>query len=198
MRTGRVESFSDGVFAVAITLLVLDLRVPITNGSLVTALADEWPRFVAFLISFLVIGIVWVNHHTLLDTVRHVDRPLLFFNLALLLSVVVIPFTTSLFAEYVARPGSQAIVAAQLFNGAQLLMGLGFQLCGGWVYYHPHLWREGTVRPTSAQRVRWSAGIFAYLVCIPIAFVSPVAVLAIDGAAAAFYILDQFNIRIAA
>ncbi|MBV8527974.1 MAG: DUF1211 domain-containing protein, partial [Candidatus Dormibacteraeota bacterium] len=60
MRTGRVEAFSDGVFAVAITLLVLDLRVPITSGSLVRALADEWPRFVAFLVSFLVIGIVWV------------------------------------------------------------------------------------------------------------------------------------------
>jgi uncharacterized membrane protein len=197
MRTGRVESFSDGVFAVAITLLVLDLRVPITDGSLVAALADEWPRFVAFLISFLVIGIVWVNHHTLLDSVRHVDRPLLFFNLGLLLSVVVIPFTTSLFAQYVTHPGSQATVAAQLFNGAQLLMGLGFQLCGGWVYYHQRLWREGTVRPTGAQRLRWSAGIPLYLVCIPIAFVSPVAVLAIDGAAAAFYIIDQFNIRTA-
>ena len=198
MRTGRVEAFSDGVFAVAITLLVLDLRVPITNGSLVTALGDEWPRFVAFLISFLVIGIVWVNHHTLFDAVQRVDRSLLFFNLALLLSVVVIPFTTSLFAEYVARPGSQATVAALLFNGSQLLMGLGFQLCGLWVYYHPHLLREHAARPTGAQRLRSSVGIPAYLVCIPIAFVSPVAVLAIDGAVAAFYVLDQFTVASAA
>lgn len=197
MRTGRVEAFSDGVFAVAITLLVLDLRVPITSGSLVTALADEWPRFVAFLISFLVIGIVWVNHHTLFASVQHVDRPLLFFNLALLLSVVVIPFTTSLFAEYVAHPGAQATVAALLFNGAQLFMGLGFQLCGGWVYYHPHLTHEHHVRPTRAQRLRWSVGIPVYLACIPIAFVSPVAVLAIDGAAAAFYVVDQFTTRTA-
>ena len=108
MQTGRVEAFSDGVFAVAITLLVLDLRVPLTNGSLGGALAAEWPAFVAFLISFFVIGIVWVNHHTLFVQLASVDRPLLFFNLLLLLSVVVIPFTTSLFAEYLTRPAAQA------------------------------------------------------------------------------------------
>lgn len=198
MRTGRVEAFSDGVFAVAITLLVLDLRVPITNGSLVTALADEWPRFVAFLISFFVIGVVWVNHHTLFDSVRYVDRPLLFFNLMLLLSVVVIPFTTSLIAEYVAHPGSQATVAAVLFNGAQLFMGFGFTLCGQWVRFHPNLWREHMAAPTSAEQLRAAAGNFIYLVCFPIAFVSPVAVLALDGAATAFYIVDQFKIRTAA
>ena len=198
MRTGRVEAFSDGVFAVAITLLVLDLRVPITSGSLVTALADEWPQFVAFLISFLVIGIVWVNHHTLFDTVQHVDRPLLFFNLALLLSVVLIPFTTSLFAEYVVRPGSQATFAALLFNGAQVLMALGFQLCGLWVDAHPHLLREHATRATRAQKMRRALGLPLYLVCIPIAFVSPVAVLAIDGLVAAFYVLDQFTVADAA
>ncbi|MBV8529273.1 MAG: hypothetical protein JOZ75_13250, partial [Candidatus Dormibacteraeota bacterium] len=129
---------------------------------------------------------------------QRVDRPLLFFNLALLLSVVVIPFTTSLFAEYVARPGSQAAVAAQLFNGAQLLMGLGFQLCGWWVYRHPELLREHSIRPTAAQRWRAGSGVLVYTACIPIAFVSPVAVLAIDGAVAAYYVVDQFTVRGAA
>jgi uncharacterized membrane protein len=168
--------------------------VPITTGSLVTALADEWPRFVAFLVSFLVIGIVWVNHHTLFDVLQRVDRPLLFFNLALLLSVVVIPFTTSLFAQYVARPGSQATVAALLFDGAQLLMGLGFQLCGTWVLKHPQLSRDPSVRPGTAQRLRTASGTVVYAACIPVAFVSPLAVLVIDGLVAAYYVLDQFSV----
>ena len=111
---------------------------------------------------------------------------------------MVIPFATSLFAEYVARPGSQATVAAQLFNGAQLLMGLGFQLCGWWVYHHPELLREHSALPTPVQRLRAGSGVLVYTACIPIAFVSAVAVLAIDGAVAAFYVLDQFTVRRAA
>ena len=198
MRTSRVEGFSDGVFAVAITLLVLDLRVPVTNGSLIGALADEWPRFVAFLISFLVIGIVWVNHHTLFDRLQRIDRPLLFFNLGLLLSVVVIPFTTSLFAEYLGRPLTQASVAAVLFDGAQLLMGLGFQFCGWWGHRHPELYREHTPRARHGLRLRTAAGAVVYLACIPIAFVSPIAVLVIDGLVAVYYVLDQFTLPAAA
>src|SRR5579864_8926978 len=151
MRTSRVEAFSDGVFAVAITLLVLDLRTPETTGSLIGALADEWPVFAAFAISFLVIGVVWVNHHTLFHQLDHVDRALLFLNLGLLMTVVLIPFTTSLFAQYVGHPGTQAQVAAALFNGAQLLMGLAFLACGRWLMAHPALYR---VRPARASPLR--------------------------------------------
>ncbi|MGH7686017.1 MAG: TMEM175 family protein [Candidatus Dormibacteria bacterium] len=197
MSTGRVEAFSDGVFAVAITLLVLDLRIPITRGSLITALADEWPVFVAFLLSFMVIGIVWVNHHTLFHQLQFVDRPLLFFNLALLMTVVLIPFATSLFAQYVSVPGEQASVAAALFNGSQLVMGMAFQLCGSWVHAHPELRRPGSPVATPLQRLRTAAGVFFYVLCIPVAFVSPLAVLVIDGAVAVYYVLDQFTLATA-
>jgi uncharacterized membrane protein len=103
MRTSRLEAFSDGVFAIAITLLVLDLAVPpVTEAErdgLWAALGHEWPSYFAYLVSFLVIGIIWINHHTMLTLVERVDRPVLFANLLLLLTVSVIPFPTRLLAE---------------------------------------------------------------------------------------------------
>ena len=191
MRTSRVEAFSDGVFAVAITLLVLDLHVPLTRGSLITALADEWPAFAAFGISFLVIGIVWVNHHTLFHLLKHTDRVMLFLNLGLLMTIVLIPFATALFADYVATPGAQASIAGVLYNANMLLMGLGFQALVQWVSHHHTLLREEMVPLTRTQQLRFSVGPILYTACIPLSFVSPPAVLAIDALVAVFYIFDQ-------
>jgi TMEM175 potassium channel family protein len=196
MRTGRVESFSDGVFAVAITLLVLDLRAPVTQGSLLGALADEWPAFAAFGISFVIIGVVWVNHHAIFDRLHSVDRPLLFINLGLLMSVVLIPFVTSLFALYAARPGTQADVAAALFNGAQLLMALGFQGCTLWINAHPQLARSAMHPVTVAQRLRFALGVFVYAACLPLSFLSPLGVLILDAVVAAYYVVDQISVRV--
>lgn len=96
----RLEAFSDGVFAIAITLLVLDLAVPpredSADGGLGSALAHQWPAYFAYLVSFLVIGIIWINHHAVFDRVRRINRPVMFANLALLLMVSVIPFPTKL------------------------------------------------------------------------------------------------------
>src|SRR2546423_718103 len=87
---GRLETFSDGVFSVIITLLVLDLRVPrvdaLPSGRLGAALLQEWPVYVAFVISFLQVGVVWANHHTMFHYIRRTDHLLLVFNLLLLLS----------------------------------------------------------------------------------------------------------------
>jgi uncharacterized membrane protein len=197
MPTSRVEAFSDGVFAVAITLLVLDLRVPLTSRSLIVALSDEWPEFAAFAISFAVIGVVWVNHHAIFHRVSLVDRPLLFINLFLLMAVVMIPFATSLLAQYVAKGGAQASAGAALFNGALLLMSFGFQGCTLWLEAHPQL-SSGQLRPvTLPERLRFATGVFVYLACIPLSFVSPLIVLAIDGAVAAFYVADQISVRTA-
>ena len=196
MSTNRVEAFSDGVFAVAITLLVLDLRAPLTSGSLIGALADEWPEFAAFLISFMFIGVVWVNHHAIFHRLARVDRPLLFFNLFLLLAIVVIPFVTSLFALYVAHADSQASVAAALFNCALLMMAVGFQLCTVWIDYHPALLKGRGAPRSIAEQLRFATGVFAYVACLPLSFiVNPILVLAIDGAVGAFYIADQVSLR---
>ena len=99
MKPSRLEAFSDGVFAVAITLLIFNLKVPeIATGHLSRALGHQWPSYLAYLISFLSIGICWVNHHSILDRVAMADRELLFINLAVLFGIVTIPFTTSLAA----------------------------------------------------------------------------------------------------
>jgi uncharacterized membrane protein len=123
MSGGRVEAFSDGVFAIAITLLVLDLAVPLREetpeGELTASLAHQWPAYFAYLVSFLVIGIIWVNHHTVSDKVRLVDRPVLFANLVLLLVVSVIPFPTHLLAEYLTADQNSHVAAVELIGQKQ-------------------------------------------------------------------------------
>src|SRR5438876_999978 len=101
MRTTRLEAFSDGVFAIAATLLVLELRVPPDTTDLVGALLRLWPAYAAYLVSFLTIGIIWVNHHTLLEHCTRVDRRFLYLNLLLLIAVGIVPFPTSLVDQYI-------------------------------------------------------------------------------------------------
>jgi uncharacterized membrane protein len=106
---GRVEAFSDGVIAVAITLLVLDLRVPEPDGgeSLGARLAAMWPNYTAYVISFIAIGIMWLGHHTMLRRLDGVDHSVLVLNLLLLMCFVALPFTTSLMATYLDEPGGR-------------------------------------------------------------------------------------------
>ena len=195
MKTSRVEAFSDGVFAVAITLLVIDLHIPLTHGSLVTGLADEWPAFAAFAISFLVIGIVWVNHHTLFHLLSHTDRVLLFLNLGLLATVVLIPFVTALFADYVTTVGTEASIAGVLYNADMLLMGTAFQLSVQWISGHRELLREKLVPMTRRQQLRYGVGPILYLACIPLSYVSAPVVLIIDALVAVYYIFDQASVQ---
>jgi hypothetical protein len=107
--TRRIEAFSDGVFAIAATLLVLDLRLPgpgAAGHSVTYQLLHAWPQYFAYAVSFLTIGIMWMNHHTALAHVRRVDRPLLVLNLLLLMGVVAIPFPTALVAEHLHDSGA--------------------------------------------------------------------------------------------
>jgi uncharacterized membrane protein len=101
VRTSRLEAFSDGVFAIAGTLLVLELRVPAESSDLGGALLRLWPAYVAYLVSFLTIGIIWVNHHTLLEHCKNVDRRFLYLNLLLLIAVGIVPFPTALVGQYI-------------------------------------------------------------------------------------------------
>ena len=127
MSTNRLESFSDGVLAVAITLLVLNIQVPNPSRTahLASALAGQWPQYVAYATSFLTIGIIWVNHHAMISRLRATDHSILMLNLILLLTIGVIPFATALLATYL-REGHGANLAASVYGGAFLLMSVAF------------------------------------------------------------------------
>src|ERR1700712_2799607 len=139
MGKARIEAFSDGVLAVAITLLVLDLHVSVSDeGSLWDQVHHEWPSFAAYLISFFVIGTIWVNHHALFVLIDHVDRAMLFYNLLLLFWVCTIPFTTSALAEYL-RAGTHADVeiAVLLYGASNEGMAIAFLLIVRHMLYKP-------------------------------------------------------------
>ena len=127
MSRGRLEAFSDGVFAVAITLLALNLAVKGPGyGTLAHQLAHQWPGYLAYLISFFTIGIIWVNHHTLVANVAVVTRTLLFLNLVLLLFVVLIPVATGTVADYLAEGGFDAKLAVAVYGIVLEGMSLSF------------------------------------------------------------------------
>ena len=111
--TTRLETFSDGVFAIAATLLVLEIGVDsAADHDLGSALLHLWPSYLAYVTSFITIGIIWMNHHTCVETMRRADRTLLFLNLLLLMTVAFLPFPTRLVAEHLQKPGEQAAVYA--------------------------------------------------------------------------------------
>jgi TMEM175 potassium channel family protein len=163
MPTSRLEAFSDGVFAIAATLLVLELHVPDTDHGLAQALLGQWPAYVAYLTSFITIGIIWVNHHALFQHVQHVDRTLLFVNLLLLLVVSIIPFPTALLGRY-ATADQDSHLAAAIYGGVMLLLGLAFNL----------LWWQVTRDRRQARRegVLFASGLVFYLIGIGVSFMS--------------------------
>ena len=108
----RTVALSDGVFAIAITLLIIEVRVPDSEaGELARDLANQWPTYAAYVVSFAIIGIIWVNHHDIFERIATVDRSLLFLNLGLLLTVAFLPFPTALLGDYI-RQGDNAHIAA--------------------------------------------------------------------------------------
>jgi uncharacterized membrane protein len=192
MDRGRLEAFSDGVFAVAITLMALNLAVAGPgHGSLADQLADKWPAFVAYLISFFTIGIIWVNHHALVSNIATVSRLLLFLNLVLLLFVVMVPFATVTVADYLAHGGFDASVAVAVYGIVLEGMSLGFASMLEWSLGEG---RTHAAVPPGRRRVvrlRFTSGGLAYLVVIGGAFLSAPAALGLSGLVAVYYIFER-------
>ncbi len=132
-RTERIEAFSDGVFAIAITLLILSVAVPelstqeILKGQLIPHLISLWPKFLSYIISFSVIGIFWVGHHIMFGYIKRSDRVLMWLNIILLMIISFIPFPAALMGEY----GKEQI-SIIIYGGTLVLAGLAFKLL--WMY----------------------------------------------------------------
>jgi uncharacterized membrane protein len=189
MKTARLEAFSDAVFAVAITLLILEINIP-EGEHLWEQLKDQWPSFASFFVSFWVIGIIWVNHHGLLDHLKRIDRPVLYLNLLVLMTVVFIPFSTALMAEHLKPGESDETVAAIVYALAFLAMGLAFNVF--WTYIVKHRRELGVEIPDEEVRrmsVGFMIGTPLYAVALIMAFISPAVVLIIIAAVAGYYMV---------
>jgi uncharacterized membrane protein len=192
MDSGRLEALSDGVFAVAITLLALNLAVAGPgHGSLARQLAGHWPSFAAYVVSFFTVGIIWVNHHALFKNFSDIDRTLLFLNLLLLFFVVTIPFATATIAAYLTHGGGDASLAAVIFQGVLEGMSLSFGALFWWSIRHEHM--KTALTPAAARwaMIRFSIGNLGYVAATGIAFVSAPASLLISALVAAYYVFEQ-------
>jgi uncharacterized membrane protein len=192
MSKQRLEGFSDGVFAVAITLLALDLAIAGPgHGRLLDQLGHHWPAFVAYVISFFTIGIIWVNHHGLVSNIAVVDRKLLFLNLCLLLFVVALPFATSTMAEYLTTGGQDADIAMALYGVAFAGMSLAFAAIFEWSLKEGRSLHALSRERRPAARLRFTAGLAMYIAAIGLAFVNPYVSLAIMGITAVYYVVER-------
>jgi uncharacterized membrane protein len=193
--TSRLEAFSDGVFAVAITLLVLNIKPPgidlppskLPNDTdLWHTLGDEWPMLAAYVTSFAIIGIMWLNHHRLFVHIKRINTVLVLLNLLLLLFIVFVPVPTALLAEYVDRPDQHA--AAIVYSGTFFLTACCFNLLWRYASYHNRLiGKDVDSHAIQAISRQYLLGPFVYLIAFALAFVSTPATIIASFALALFF-----------
>jgi uncharacterized membrane protein len=192
--TQRVEAFSDGVFAIAITLLVLEIRVPqpeltAQGHTLLPALLRLWPSYLGYLISFVTIGIMWVNHHSMFVQIQRTDRYFLLISVLFLMSIAFLPFPTAVLAEYLPDPEGRRVAVA-VYSLSFVFIALAYNALWWYAAY------DGRLLDAKADREavrtisrRYLVGPVAYAVSFALAFVNVWASLAMHGLLAAFYIL---------
>jgi uncharacterized membrane protein len=190
MTPSRLEAFSDGVFSIAATLLVLDLHVPQPDGQgLAIGLLRQWPAYAVYAVSFITIGIMWVNHHALFALVRSVDRPLLFLNLLLLLAVAVVPFPTAVLGQYL---GSEADshVAATGYGVVMTACALAWGAIWSYITRDARLLVEHVSLPGARSTLpRFLAGLAFYAIGMGVATLSAPLSLLIYALVAVYYVL---------
>ena len=193
MTTDRLETFSDGVIAIAITLLILEIRVPhVEEGGLARALAEQWPSYAAYIVSFAVIGIMWVNHHRIFHLLKAVDRPLLFINLLLLMFIAAVPFPTALLAEYLDVGGRDSHIAAAVYSANATGCALAFNMMWRWVVRKGDLLRDDiSVENLRKGTRRFTLGLIVYPIAIAVSFLSAPVTLALHALTAVYYVVDQ-------
>jgi len=186
--TSRLETFADGVFAIAATLLILDVSAH--GPDLGHSLVHIWPSYVGYAVSFLTIGVMWVNHHTVFGQIDRVDRRFLFINVGLLMCIAFVPFPTRLVALHIRDEGAKA---------ATLAYGLTLTITAIFFYL---LWFVGVLRggllkseadPSLVSGISRSyrPGTLLYLGATLVAFASPKASAALYAAITLFYVVES-------
>ena len=195
--TNRLEAFSDGVFAVAITLLVLNIKIPgidlppsklPDDTNLWQALRNEWPMLAAYVTSFATIGIMWLNHHRLFVHIKRTNTLLLLINLLLLLVIVFLPFPTALLAEYIVRPDQHA--AAIVYSGICFLMACCFNVLWRYASYRNRLLVKDTdPHAVNAISRQYLFGPLVYLIVFGVAWINTLACVILSFILALFFAL---------
>jgi uncharacterized membrane protein len=193
--TGRIEAFSDGVFAIAITLLVIEIGVPHVEDAgttLLGALIEQWPSYLGFAISFLQIGVIWANHHNRFRYIARSDHLLLFLNILFLMCVAFIPFPTALLAEYLQGSGAERIIAGAVYAGTLAVTAVFFTLL--WLYAAANyrlVDRNLDPALLRAMTRRYVFGMVAYIVTFALAFVNVAASLILIVTLALLFVLPE-------
>jgi uncharacterized membrane protein len=190
VETARLETFADGVFAIATTLLIIEVSVEAHGDELGAALAHAWPQYAAYGVSFLTIGIMWVNHHTCMQQIAVVDRTFLFLNIALLMCIAFVPFPTALVAEHLRDDG---LGAAAITYGLTMTTTA---ICFASFWFYAAGGRRLLAETADPRTVRGISR--SYLPGTPIyggttllALLSPVAAVSLFAAIALFFALES-------
>jgi uncharacterized membrane protein len=184
--TGRLEAFSDGIFAVAATFLVFEFALT-PHGDVGHQLVELWPAYLSYVTSFVTIGIIWINHHHTVSLMGRTDRTMLFINNLLLLTIAFLPFPTKLVGDYLRHGGEQAAVLA--YAGTLVVMAALHQVWWQYARRNRRLIAEDV--PDAALRAvdrAYAPGIALYGIVFAVAFASPLAAVLITFAIAAFYL----------
>ena len=193
MSPGRLETFADGVFAIAATLLILNVDAQVGEGSgeIGHRLLEIWPSYIAYAVSFVTIGIIWSNHHTVMAQLGRVDRTFMLQNVFLLMCVAFLPFPTRLVAEHL-RNRHDLQAAALAYGATMTVMAICYITL--WLYATRNgrlLRADSDPRTISGITRSYLPGTPLYLTSTLIALVSPLASVALFGAIALFYVIES-------
>lgn len=192
--TTRLEAFSDGVFAIAITLMAFNIRVPapesLGESGLMGALAARWPVYLAFVAGFLFILVMWINHHRLFTVIRRTDNTLMILNGLLMLGVTIVPFTTELVATYLQH--TEQTTAMLVYNGWFLIVSVFFNLLWQYAAHDNRLFTAKTDRHLAAHITRqYAFGPFLYLAALLLTFINPLLGFAVNIGLAVFFAMPN-------
>jgi uncharacterized membrane protein len=195
MNKSRVEAFSDGVFAIAITLLVLTLAEPGDYRHLAHELGTQWPSLAAYVVSFAVIGIMWLNHHSLFTHFERIDRGVFYLNMLLLLTITFLPYPTGVLGQALAK-GQGARTAAVVYGVAMAV--------NAWVW--TAIWLYGSHKrrllhtsfpeeERGTATVMFTIGVVLYTLAVGVAFWNAYVFLALQALYALYYAIDPISRR---
>jgi uncharacterized membrane protein len=192
LNTSRIETFADGVFAIAATLLILNVDAQISEDvhHLGTELLHIWPSYLAYAVSFVTIGIMWINHHTVMSQIDRTDRRFLVATVGLLLCIAFVPFPTRLVAEHIRGDGAQD--AALAYGFTMVATAIMFNVTWFYASRGKRLLRaDADPAVVSGISRSYLPGPWIYLAAALVAFASPTASVVLFMAIALFYVIES-------